>query len=215
MPTLYGVNASPYVRKTRVFLAEKNLPYDLEPVIPINVSDEYKKISPLGKIPTYKDGDKILNDSSVICAYLERVHPNPPLYPSDPYEYARALWFEEYADGGFSQAVTKVFFPKVVAPLFFNQPADDAAIQKIADEELPRFYDYLESQIGGKDTLVGNKFTIGDIAVGSFFVNLRHAGYRPDPKRWPNLARYVDKVHARPSFKAVIEEEAQQFGAAS
>ena len=37
-------------------------------------------------------------DSSVICAYLERIHPMPALYPMDPVEYAKALWFEEYGD---------------------------------------------------------------------------------------------------------------------
>ena len=29
---------------------------------------------------------------------MRRTHPTPALYPSDPYEYARALWFEEYGD---------------------------------------------------------------------------------------------------------------------
>ena len=46
-----GAGLSPYVRKVRVFLAEKNLSYDYDPMLPINVSDEYKKKSPLGKIP--------------------------------------------------------------------------------------------------------------------------------------------------------------------
>ncbi len=36
MRTVYGANASPFVRKVRVFLAEKNLPYQLEPVFPFN-----------------------------------------------------------------------------------------------------------------------------------------------------------------------------------
>src|SRR5713226_5997898 len=94
MPVLYGVNASPFVRKVRVALAEKNVPYEHEVVIPVNVSPEFRKMSPLGKIPALRDGDKALSDSSVICAYLERAHPTPALYPADPYEYARALWFE-------------------------------------------------------------------------------------------------------------------------
>ena len=51
MPTIHGVNASPFVRKVRVAMLEKGLDYDLEPVMPIGVSDEFKKLSPLGKIP--------------------------------------------------------------------------------------------------------------------------------------------------------------------
>jgi glutathione S-transferase len=48
MPTLYGAGLSPFVRKVRVVLAEKNLAYDHDPVVPFNVSAEYKAISPLG-----------------------------------------------------------------------------------------------------------------------------------------------------------------------
>ncbi len=62
MPIVYGAKGSPFVRKVRVFLTEKGLPYELEEVIPVNVSPEFKKISPLGKIPAYRDGDLTLAD---------------------------------------------------------------------------------------------------------------------------------------------------------
>jgi glutathione S-transferase len=214
MPTVYGVSASPFVRKVRVFLAEKGIPYDLDPVIPFGVSAEFKKMSPLGKVPAFRDGERTLCDSSVICAYLERTHPTPSLYPSDPYQYARALWFEEYADGGLVTVIgPKIFFQKVVGPRFFNRPTDEAMVQKAIDEELPPMFDYLEAEIGNNDFLVGRTLSIADIGVGTQFVNLRHVGVTPDAKRWPKLAAYVDRLHARPSFKALIEEEATAFAA--
>jgi glutathione S-transferase len=211
MPTVMGVNASPFVRKVRVALAEKGIAYDLEPVIPFNVSAEFKKLSPLGKIPVYRDGAVTLPDSSVICAYLERVKPQPALYPSDPYEYGRALWFEEYADGGLVQVVgPKIFFERIIAPLFFNRATDDQVVQKAITEDLPPMLDYLESQLTG-EWLVGKTFTIADISIGSQFVNLAHARVGVDASRWPKLAKYVERVHARPSFKALIDEEAPAF----
>ena len=39
------------------------------------------------------------------------------------------------------------------------------------------------------------------------FVNLNFAGYSVDAKRWPKLTAYLGKVHARPSFRAVIDKE--------
>jgi len=51
--------------------------------------------------------------------------------------------------------------------------------------------------------------------MASQFVNFRHAGYAVDAKRWPKLARYVTAVHARPSFKRLIEQEAAFFGTAA
>jgi len=214
MPKLYGIGASPFVRKVRVALAEKGIAYEHEPTIPVNVSPEYKKISPLGKIPAYSDDTHTLADSSVICAYLERTHPQPPLYPSDPYEFARALWFEEYADGALVQITgPKIFFQRVVQPKFFNQKCDESIVQKALDEELPPYFDYLESQVGDGGVIAGNHFSIGDIGLGVHFVSLKFAGVGVDANRWPKLARYVEHVHARPSFKKVIEEEAPLFSA--
>ncbi|MBI2962230.1 MAG: glutathione S-transferase family protein [Deltaproteobacteria bacterium] len=214
MPTVYGVALSPFVRKVRVALAEKRVAYDLDPVVPVNVSPEYRKISPLGKVPAFRDGDKTLADSSVILAYLERIHPNPPLYPSDPYDYARALWFEEYADGGLVTIIgPKIFFPKVVAPRFFNQKTDEAMVQKAFEEELPPMLDYLESELApGAATLVGRQFTVGDIGVASQFVNLFLAGFGVDARRWPKLAAYLSAVHERPSFRSSIAEERAMLG---
>jgi glutathione S-transferase len=216
MLVLYGANASPFVRKVRVVLAEKGIAYEREDVIPIDVTPEYRKISPLGKIPALRDGDRTLADSSVICAYVERTHPEPALYPRDPYDYARALWFEEYGDTALINVIgPKIFFAKIIRPLFFNQPADEKAIQQAVDEELPPLFDYLESQLGAEDALVGGRFSIGDVGIATTFVNLQHAGFGVDARRWPKLARYVAAIHARPSFKALIDEEAATFGRAA
>ena len=216
MPTLYGVSASPFVRKVRVALAEKGIAYDHDPVLPFNVSAEYKKISPLGKVPAYRDGDVTLADSSVIIAYLEKIKPQPALYPTDPYEYARALWFEEYGDGGLVQvAGPKIFFEKIVAPMFMNRPTDESVVQKAIDEELPPLFDYLESQLSDDGFLVGKQFTVGDIGIATQFVNLRHCGVGVDAAKWPKLAKYIGRIHARPSFKACIDEEAAAFSSAA
>jgi len=210
---LYGTSGSPFVRKVQVVLAEKGIPYEHEAVVPFNVSPEYRQISPLGKIPALKHDGRALADSSVICAYLERLHPEPQLYPADPYEYARALWFEEYGDSALVGVVgPKIFFKKFVAPRFFNQPTNEAEVQKSIDEELPPLFDYLESQLGDDPFLAGKAFSIGDIGIATEFVNLRHVGVGVDTRRWPKLTRWVAGIHERPSFRKVIEEERAAFG---
>jgi len=53
--------------------------------------------------------------------------------------------------------------------------------------------------------------------VGTMFVNFDHAGEKLDAKRWPKLSAYVARIHARPSFKAMLDEErpfVQRFHAA-
>jgi glutathione S-transferase len=213
MPKLLGSFGSPFVRKVYVALTEKGIPFEHEQVLPFGVSAEYRKLSPLGKIPAYQDGDKTLADSSVIIAYLERTHPQPALYPSEAYEYARALWFEEFGDGGLTPVLgAKVFFPKVIAPRFFKQEPNLAEMQKVVDTEVPPLLDYLEGEIGDKEYLVANQFTVADIGVATIFVNYGFAGYGVDPKRWPKLAAYLNRILNRPSFKSAIDQEKKAFG---
>ena len=134
MPTLYGVGLSPFVRKVRVVLAEKGIPYDHDPVMPGNPDPEFRKMSPLGKVPGFRDGNHAFSDSSVICQYLERRHPEPALYPKDAYELARALWFEEYADTALIEVFgPKIFFPRIVEKKFMGKEPDEKAIQQVID----------------------------------------------------------------------------------
>lgn len=211
MPIVHGVSASPFVRKVRAFLEEKGIPYESRPTFG-DKSPEWKKKSPLGKVPVLEDGDVAIPDSSVICLYIERKYPEPSLLPSDPKDYARALWLEEWADTALAQvAGGKIFFPRVVGPRLMNQPADEAAVEKTIREELPPLFDYLEAQIGGA-FLVSGRLSIADLAVVTHFVNLGHAGVSVDADRWPKLASYVAKILARPSFEKLVAEDRALFG---
>lgn len=211
MPTIYGVTLSLYTRKARAFLAEKGISYDLEVTAPGDPNPEFRRISPLGKVPAYRDGDVTLADSSVICAFIERVHPLPRLYPSKSYEYARALWFEEYSDSGIASAAGPIVFNKIIGPQFLGQPTDSDAVEN-GMASLPSMFEYLESQLEG-DWLVGDDLTIGDIAVVSNLVHLSHVGLLPDRSRWPKLARYAERMMSRPSFRTLYEEEKVFLGA--
>jgi glutathione S-transferase len=209
---VYGANLSPFVRKVRVALAEKELAYSLEPVTPFAPPPEFLEISPLKRIPAFRDTDlpepnNHLADSSVICDYLEHKYPTPPLYPKEPYPRARALWFEEYADSQIAaNMVRPLFFERIVKKLLKMQ-TDESICEAALRDHMPGIGDYLEKQIGDREYLVGDAFSIADIAVGSMFVNVNHAGEPLDASRWPKLAAYVARVHARPSFRAPIEEE--------
>jgi len=212
---LHGASASPFVRKVRVALIEKGIPYELVPVVPFppaNATPEFRRMSPLGKIPALSDGDFGISDSSVICAYLERIHPAPPLYPSDPKDYARALWFEEFADSRLVEAIAPAFFQRVVRKLIFKQEPDEELVRKALDESLPPALDYLERQLDGVEWLAGGRFSIADIAVASMLQQLRHAGAPVDAARWPRVAAWSERVLSRPSFKGCIAEEAQALG---
>lgn len=208
MPIIHGVGASPFVRKVRVALAEKGIQYEHDPLVPFGVPDEYKQKSPLGKIPCYEDGDFVLPDSSCIIAYLEKTSPEPRLYPEDAKQFGRALFYEEYADSKLAETTGPVFFERFVKPNLMNTPADEERVAEVLRDAVPPVFDYLEGELADdRQFLAGGQFSIADVGIGSQFVNFGHGGESVDASRWPKLAAYVERVHSRPSFKGLIEEE--------
>lgn len=211
-----GASVSPFVRKVRAFLAEKGQAYQHEQVNPFAPPPNWRELSPLGRIPALRDGDRVVNDSSVICQYLERRFPEPALYPKDDYEFARALWIEEFMDGGLvPPAGGKLFQPLVLRPLMTQKPAsaeaEDAA-RKVWDEEIAPMLDYLEGQLGDGEWFVGGQLTIADLSVASPLLNARHAGFAPASARWPKLRAFLERMWSRPSFAPLLAEEMPVFG---
>ena len=207
MLTIHGVPISVHTRKVIVAAIEKNVAYTNEPVIPFNPPPGWDRLSPTGKIPVVTDGDRVLRDSSVICAWLERRYPEPALYPADADLLADALWLEEFADGTmFRDLIHGLFFQQVIRPNILKQATDKAVIEWILEQAAPKVLGYLEGQLGGEH-LVGGRFGIADIAVISNLINFHYLGHRLDPARHPRLDRYFRRQIRRPSLVRALEAE--------
>jgi glutathione S-transferase len=211
MLEIHGLIVSPFVRKARVVLTEKGIAHELVPANPLAPTPEFKKMSPLGKVPVLRHESLTLPDSSCIVAYLERRFPEPALFPQDPAQYGRALFYEEYSDSRIYDTLGPVFLQRVLLPRFANSTPDQARIQSCL-ERAPAVFDYLEGEIGDRQWLVGDRFSVADIAVASPFINWRYAGERLDGARWPRLVAYLERVHGRPSFRALLDDEKANFG---
>jgi glutathione S-transferase len=213
MIKIHGAAPSPFVRKVRVALAEKGIAYELIPVMPFGPNPEYRKISPLGKIPCLEEDGFTVADSSVILQYLEDSQGGPRLIPADARAAARARFFEEYSDGALVMALGTVFFQRVVAPNFLGQATDEKAVAAAINEQAPPLLAWLEAQLAdGREFLVGDSLTIADIAVASPFVNFAHGGETIDAATYPKLAAFVERILARDSFANCITEEKAMFG---
>ena len=201
---LYGANGSPFFRKARVVLEEKGLPYQTENLVPIPKTPALLALHPMGKIPILRDGEVVVPDSSVICLYLEKKHPTPALYPSDPAEYARALFLEEYADTRMQEVLGGVLFERVIKPSVFQQPGDEKRVQDLLANGVPAVLDYVESQLSGDRDTMFARFTVADAALGAQLGSLALASVEIDGRRWPRTARYAAALFARPSFKTAM-----------
>ena len=215
---IYGLKGSPFVRKVQVALAEKGVAYDFENANPFQAPDWFVAMNPLRRIPVLRDrsvGEEgvagTIPDSSAICAYIERKHPEPALYPKGDFECGRAVWIEEFADSELAARVGMGLFRPMVMVRLAGKDPDVERARKTLAEDLPPLFDYLDGQIAGREVFAGDAVSIADISVATQFVNFQLAGARLDAARWPNLDAFVTRMHERPSLAACIAEEKKLF----
>lgn len=205
--TLYGASLSPYVRKVRVVLAEKGLPYEHVQIDPNRRPDDYYDISPFGRIPALRDGDKVLADSGVICTYLEAQYTETSLSYADPYLKARVAWFEKFGDYELGPVATFGVFRNRVVMKLIGKPCNDEHVAQCLTEKLPPLMEYLEANAPDDGYMVGDKLTVADVAIATHFVNFSLGGEQIDAKRWPKSAAYVNRILSRPSIAPLVEKE--------
>ena len=200
---LYGAPLSPFVRKADATLREKGLEFELQSVNIMPMPDWFKEISPARRIPVLRDTSigaegtlGTIPDSSAICAYLERLVPEPAVYPSDPYAYGRAIWLEEYCDTELAALVGLGIFRPIQFARFAGEEPDVATAKKTFQTKLPGVLEYLEGELGSGEFLVGEALSIADIALGCSLMQLELVAGQLDPAKWPALAAFATRMRS-------------------
>lgn len=202
---IYGSPVSPFVRKVAGVCIEKGVPYEIEAVNVFDPPAWFREISPMKRIPVLRDRSVAeegvagtIADSSAICAFIEKKHPAPALYPDDPMALGEALFIEEYADTALAMAGGLGIF----RPIFFavskgEEPGLDKAREAWASQ-LPPIFDVLEARLGGREFFAGDALSIADITVACVLMQVSLVAETPLDK-WPGLAAHFAAMQARPS----------------
>jgi glutathione S-transferase len=196
---LYSGPLSMFGAKAEIAVREKPIDCDVEHV-GFNLKTLYEpkhpevlRVNPKAQVPVLIDGDLELFDSTQIFEFLEDTAPEPPLWPRDPRERARARLLELKSD--------EVFFPNVVMlmPRARAAAGEERVAQAIAD--IHAYYDEMERRLARRDWLAG-EFSYADIA---FFMAQFFASFLGQPWRegHPGLDAWRARMAARPSVKAV------------
>lgn len=202
-----GSYISPYVRKVLVCLEMKGLAYEIDPIAPFVGNEGFAKLSPLRRVPVLIDGDLVLNDSSVICQYLEDNHPTPALYPRDIGDRARARWLEEYADTRLADGlIWRLFYEISIKRRTTGQPADEAVVRHAREVEIPEAVDYLETQVPADGFIFGEP-SIADVSIACYFRTAAFVRHAIDAARWPRVAALLERSWALPAFRKLARFE--------
>jgi glutathione S-transferase len=191
---------TPFGRKVRIVLLEKKIPFELVTDIPWNADTQVGNFNPLGKVPVLalKDGET-LYDSRVIVEYLEHVSPVGHLIPEDPTSRIQTRKLEALADG-ITDAAALIFL-EYKRPE--NQRSKDWTLRQ--QNKVLKGLEALSEALGEGGNLIGNKFSLADIAAGCC---LGYLDFRFPDIKWrdahANLATFYEKLSNRPSFKATV-----------
>jgi glutathione S-transferase len=194
---LIGSRTSPYVRKVRVFLAEKACGYEFVEENVWAAATQVGRYNPLTKVPVLvlDDGTNLF-DSSVITEYVDTLAA-PALIPAGGLERALARRGESLADGVCDAAVAIVLERKR-DPLHQDPAAMDRARAKV-DAGIAHFAETLARC----EWLGGGAPGLADFAAGCavLYVEFRlpEVGWR---SQHPTLRRWVERLEARSSFAA-------------
>ena len=158
---LIGALASPYVRKTRIVLAEKKIDYEFILDNPWDASTKVSAFNPLGKIPALvmEDGGAVF-DSRVIVEYLDTVNPVNKLIPASGRARVEVRCWEALADGICDAAIA--------ARLEGNRPKNLQSADWIKRHmaKVDQALAAASRGLGDKPWCSANTFSLADIATG-------------------------------------------------
>lgn len=183
-----------------ICLREADLPFELIKVdIKQHTLDDgrdYLDINPNGYVPMLEldSGDR-LSEGPAIVQYIADLKPAARLAPPAG-TLARAKlqsWLNFL-----STEIHKGYSP------MFN-PAANAEFRTWQRERLVQRYGWIQEQLGGRQYLMGERFTVADAYL---FTTLGWLGYvNLDLAQWPGLSGYYERIASRPRVREAMRVE--------
>ncbi len=194
---IHGVPPSTFTRTVLLAAHEKGIDYELVPMFP----GQMGALNPFQKIPAIAHGDMTLYESTAILRYLDRTFPGPRLWPEDPRRAAQCdLWVSAVNDSLVNSAL------RYLANHFGFLPVP----QEMADKYLAKAREVVpvfDRRLGQGRYLVGESVTAADLFLAPIAFNFPAVpGLKELDEAFPNLARWMRDMSARPSMQATVPE---------
>ena len=211
-------NLGPNPMKVALLLEEAELPYRPIPVDMLKgdqFDTHFEKLNPNNKVPVIVDNGTVVFDSNAILLFLAEKH--RLFLPSDDEQARGALlsWLMFVASGVGPYSGQAVHFRH-----FAPEPKDYAVERYLF--EARRHYGILDAHLTGRAWMLGEAYTIVDMAVWGWARNMPRVLGEDAGERFPRLTALIGTIDARPAaqrvaalcethkFKQQFDLEAQQ-----
>lgn len=162
--------------KVMIVLEEKGLEYAsrlMEFSKGEHKSPEVLALNPRGQLPTFKDGDIVVNESLAAIVYLDEAYPQPAVSPQDV--AARAKMWQRLAEALVLQ--------------------DKLSLVVRMKKELATW----EAYLGGSPFAGGDSFSLADAMLAPALLSLQR--YGATLRELPSVKAYAERMAARPSIQ--------------
>jgi glutathione S-transferase len=195
---LYNSPVSGNCYKVRLLLAQLGIAYEVEHVDVVDRSNRKEllaELNPALRVPTLVlDDGRPLAESNAILWYFGD---GSQYLPEDPYERAQVLqwqFFEQYSHE-----------PNIAVARFWKTYSGEPdRFERQKDRLLTGGYaalDAMESRLGGREFLVGERYSIADISLYAYTHVAHEGGFELEP--YPAIRAWLDRVAAQPGHVAI------------
>ncbi|MBP1684684.1 MAG: putative glutathione S-transferase [Deltaproteobacteria bacterium] len=194
MLKLYHHPNSTFARRVRIALIEKAIPAELievDMVARAHRAPWYLALNPYGRVPTLDEDGFVLYESTAILDYLEATHPTPPLVPADARGRALVAMHMKLCDLQLARQTSTIIFPK----RFLPPERWDQELMAQAKREIERHLEVLETQLQGKEYLVGDCYSLAEVCYTPFVEFFPLMEITPPPA----VAAWSGRILQRPS----------------
>ena len=201
---LYDLAASPNTRRVRIFIAEKNLEFEMVPIDMMsgeNKTEEYLAKNPLGRMPLLElDDGTCIAESIAICRYLENEFPDPPLFGTTSLEKAMIEMWQRRMEFQFLNPLIDIF--RNTHEMWKDRIVQIPQVAEIASEGVKKQMVWLDQELQGKEYIAGDGYSVADITAQCAFVMGKAAVGIRIPEDLSNLDAWWSRVTSRPTARA-------------
>ena len=209
MITFYDCATAPSPRRTRILLAEKQVPHATVPVdLRANeqLGEAFRRINPDCTVPVLELEDGLrLTSNAAIAAYVEARWPEPPLLgvtPAEKAEVAHWNWRIEF-EGLMAIAESMRNTAPALKGRALPGPVDYPQIPELGERglaRLKRFFEVLNERLAERPMVATGRFSLADITAVVAVDFARVVRVKPTEDEHPHIVRWRAALAQRPSM---------------
>ena len=206
MRTLYHLWLSPFSRKVRIALREKNLACDLRIEKVWERRVEFLSINVAGTVPVLVEEDgTVLCDSAVICEYLEEAYPEVPLLGEGLAQRAEVRRLAAWFDQRFAREVTDNLYGEKMMKNALGLGEPNSSALRAGYANIRYHLEYIGWLAERRRFLAGDRFSLADIAAAAQLSTLDYIGDVPWD-RFEGAREWYARIKSRPSFRPILAD---------